>query len=82
MTARTNWSNAMRDATLPMLILLALAGCGERPSIAPAAGVITLDGKPLAGATITTQPIATTSRNPGRVRLDVPTRMAVLSWNS
>jgi hypothetical protein len=55
----------MRWISSPMLILLALGGCGERPNIAPVAGVITLDGKPLAGATITTQPIATTTRNPG-----------------
>jgi hypothetical protein len=33
--------------------------------VAPAAGVVLLDGKPLANASITTQPIATDSPNPG-----------------
>jgi len=33
--------------------------------MAPASGIVTLDGKPLVGATITTQPVATNSRTPG-----------------
>jgi hypothetical protein len=41
------------------------AGCSSKQSIAPVAGTITVDGSPLADATITTQPISTHSRNPG-----------------
>jgi len=38
---------------------LALApGCGEAQKIAPVSGVVTLNGKPLAGATVTFSPIA------------------------
>jgi hypothetical protein len=39
-------------------IVVLCAGCGEGLPIAPVSGTITLDGNPLAGATITTQPIA------------------------
>lgn len=46
-------------------MLLALAGCGRGLPIAPASGVVLLDGTPLANARITTQPIATDSPNPG-----------------
>jgi hypothetical protein len=55
----------MRFTTTLILALLLCAGCGERPPVAPVSGSITLGGKPLAGATITTQPIAADSRNPG-----------------
>jgi hypothetical protein len=44
---------------VPLAIGLALiAGCGEKPSIAPVSGIVTLNGTPLAGASIITQPIA------------------------
>lgn len=47
-------------------VLLALSGCGSDGSIAPVAGTITLNGQPLAGASITTQPIAADGKeNPG-----------------
>lgn len=46
-------------------LLTALAGCGQRLPVAPASGVVLLDGAPLANASITTQPIAANSRNPG-----------------
>ncbi len=46
--------------------LLVLSGCGSDASIAPVAGTITLNGQPLAGASITTQPIAGDGKkNPG-----------------
>jgi uncharacterized protein DUF6795 len=45
-----------------MLICL---GCGESPRVAPVSGTITYDGKPLVGASITTQPIATESMKAG-----------------
>src|SRR5687767_14997283 len=40
------------------LSLLLIAGCGEKPSVAPVSGIVTLNGAPLVGASITTQPIA------------------------
>jgi hypothetical protein len=46
-------------------MLVALAGCGQGMPVAPASGVVLLDGTPLANASITTQPIATDSPNPG-----------------
>jgi len=49
-----------------LLPLLIDAGCNRGLPVAPASGTVTLDGKPLAGATVTTQPIASgDSRNPG-----------------
>jgi hypothetical protein len=46
--------------------LLLLAGCGADESIAPVAGTITLNGQPLAGASITTQPMSAEGKeNPG-----------------
>lgn len=46
-------------------MLVALAGCGQGFPVAPASGVVLLDGSPLANASVTTQPIGTNSRNPG-----------------
>ena len=46
-------------------MLVVLAGCGQGLPVAPASGVVLLDGTPLANASITTQPIATDSPNPG-----------------
>ncbi len=48
-----------------VLSLLCCAGCGESLPLAHVSGRITLEGRPLAGAGITTQPIARDSRNPG-----------------
>jgi hypothetical protein len=46
-------------------VLLLCAGCGRSEPVAPVSGVITWEGKPLVDASITTQPIATDSQNPG-----------------
>jgi hypothetical protein len=45
--------------------LVTLVGCGQGLPIAPASGVVLLDGAPLANVNIMTQPIATNSPNPG-----------------
>lgn len=42
-----------------------IAGCGPALPVAPVAGRVTLDGEPLAGATLTTQPMATDGATPG-----------------
>jgi hypothetical protein len=47
------------------LSLVLCWGCGDSLPIAPVSGTITFEGRPLAGATITTQPIAGDSQNPG-----------------
>jgi len=67
-----NWLVPRRHApVVPNALLLAFGvllclGCGGEPSTARVAGTITLDGNPLVGASITTQPIAVgDSQNPG-----------------
>lgn len=58
--------NTMRfAATMTSLALFWCAGCGKGLPVAPVSGTVTLDGQPLANATITTQPIGTDTRNPG-----------------
>jgi hypothetical protein len=48
------------------LIPLLVVGCDQGLTIAPVSGVITWEGRPLRGASITTQPIAQAgSQNPG-----------------
>jgi len=54
----------MRFSTLSLVLILGI-GCGRGLPVAPASGIVTLNGKPLAGATINTQPVAKDSRNPG-----------------
>ncbi len=55
----------MRRSALAILLLAAAAGCGGGNTIstAPVSGVVTLNGAPLANASISFQPIA--SGNPG-----------------
>jgi hypothetical protein len=48
----------MRFAFLAALALFA-AGCGTAEKLAPVSGKVTLDGKPLAGAHVAFQPLAT-----------------------
>jgi hypothetical protein len=55
----------MRCVSTLLWMLVALAGCGQGLPVAPASGVVLLDGTPLANASVTTQPIATDSPNPG-----------------
>jgi hypothetical protein len=55
----------MRYVAMLLWVLVMLAGCGQGLPVVPASGVVLLDGSPLADASITTQPIATNSRNPG-----------------
>jgi hypothetical protein len=49
------------------LLLVGLVGCGGSIKVAPVSGTITLNGKPLANATVTFQPIGSKENpNPGR----------------
>ena len=41
-----------------------MAGCDSGPKMAPVSGTVLLDGKPMVGASVNTQPIGT-SENPG-----------------
>jgi hypothetical protein len=50
---------------LVALACVACVGCGDSANVAPVAGIVTLDGKPLVGASVTTQPIAAGSAAPG-----------------
>jgi hypothetical protein len=45
--------------------VLALVGCGTDLPLAPVSGTVTFEGQPLAGASITTQPIGVDSDSPG-----------------
>jgi hypothetical protein len=56
---------SMQFRTFSALALLLCVGCGQGLPVAPVSGTITFQNKPLVGASITTQPIATDSRNPG-----------------
>ena len=52
--------------TLPLTVALAIAatalvGCGSGPDCVPVSGTIKLDGEPLAGVQVTTQPVETGS---------------------
>ncbi len=59
----------IRRGTMQWIACLAactLCGsCGSQFPVAPVSGTITYQGKPLVDATVTTQPIATDSVNPG-----------------
>lgn len=52
-------------AACGLLLIILNTGCDRGPTIVPVSGRILLNGKPLTGATITTQPIASTSETPG-----------------
>ena len=45
--------------------LVVLTGCGQGLPVAPASGVVLLDGAPLGNVSVMTQPVATNSPNPG-----------------
>ena len=55
----------MRNVLMLLWVPAVLAGCGQGLPVAPASGVVLLDGAPLANVSIMTQPIATNSPNPG-----------------
>lgn len=60
--------NQISKITLLALSLLCALGCGPDYKVVPVSGRITLDGKPLANATIITQPMGTeenTTPGPG-----------------
>jgi len=42
-------------------MVLALAGCDSRSNLVPVSGIVLLDGEPLVGASVNTQPISTSS---------------------
>ncbi len=58
--------NKQYTITTAMLLVLVTLGCGANPNVVPVSGVVLLDGKPLVGASVNTQPIASSSgANPG-----------------
>jgi hypothetical protein len=57
--------NKMSCVLMLLLALVLLAGCGQGLPVAPASGVVLLDGSPLANVNVMTQPIASNSLNPG-----------------
>lgn len=55
----------MRCVLMLLWALLLLPGCGQGLPVAPASGVLLLDGAPLANVNVISQPVATDSPNPG-----------------
>src|SRR6516165_6575723 len=55
----------MRGPLLALPLLVLALGCGGRPRTAPVSGVVRMDDKPLAGAHVNFQPIASRDRDPG-----------------
>jgi hypothetical protein len=55
----------LRCVLMLLWVLVVLAGCGQGLPVAPASGIVRLDGAPLANVSVMTQPIATNSPNPG-----------------
>ena len=54
----SSWEDLMRAASPVFVLVVAIAaGCGSKYTVVPVRGTIQLDGKPLEGATILTQPI-------------------------
>ncbi len=47
-------------ATVLLFVFLTL-GCGGNPNVVPVSGIVLLDGEPLVGASVNTQPIASSS---------------------
>lgn len=62
------------------LISLMLAGCGgsDRPSLAPASGVVTLNGEPVEGASLTFIPVA--GGRPGSATTDAQGRYTIKTY--
>lgn len=50
---------------LCFVLPLAFTGCGGKYSLAPVTGTVTIDGQPLADATVTFTPIGTGADSPG-----------------
>lgn len=49
-----------------LLLVLVSSGCGSKPNVVAVSGVVLLDGQPLVGASVNTQPITSSSgENPG-----------------
>lgn len=69
-TARSPFVVAMM-----MLIVALEAGCGSRPALLPAEGLVTLDGKPLADAAVVFQPKV--GGRPASARTDASGRFKV-----
>lgn len=61
----SNRSTANKLAISCLGITLIAAGCGPKQPVAPVSGVVTLDGAPLEGARINTQPISQSDTTPG-----------------
>lgn len=63
----THSDGPWRAATSSVMLLASLLGCSGRPyDVAPVAGLVTLDGEPLARGVVNFQPIAATnSTSPG-----------------
>lgn len=71
---------------LPLLVLTAGFGCGgseeSRIKLVPVSGTITLNGKPLADATVTFQPAQTNADSTPGVDVTGPAGNYKLSWKS
>lgn len=52
------WLSCPRGLTLPCVaVAVTITACGRGPNIAPVSGLVTLDGKPVAGAAVLFMPV-------------------------
>ena len=63
--ATSDPSRRVSQATTVVALWVACCGCSDGPTLAPVAGVVTLDGQPVEGARVVTQPIAESGGSPG-----------------
>src|SRR5437870_614360 len=54
----------LQSCALLTAAVVAIAGCNSAPGVAPVSGKVTLDGKPLANAHVSFQPVASGGKEP------------------
>ncbi len=63
--SNSRWGNVSLPVLLTSLLFFSGCGGGDSFELAAVSGKVTMDGKPLAGVTVTYQPIAQDKKNPG-----------------
>lgn len=58
-------SNKFYGLVTTLLLVLVSSGCGSNSNVVPVSGIVLLDGQPLVGASVNTQPMASSGDEPG-----------------